>query len=133
MLANDITLAVDLLNTGVTTDEVFSCHERHLNRSVYIGEEHSPASRDNLGFYRTFPKTSGNFKGTCKSALKFTKDFEVEGVDSTTTVTAPAIMEVSFSLPVGLTEAQMLVIRQRAIALLDDDTVMDDLNRLQMV
>jgi len=57
----------------------------------------------------------------------------VTGVDGTTTVTAPIIVEVSFSVPVGATAAQTMLHRQRALALLDLDSVMAPLNDQLMI
>lgn len=127
MLANTITLPVDLANTGSTTDLVLTRLEEFQNRSVYKTPTHSLITRDTLSFYRTMPKKSGNFNGVAKSALKFTVDKEVEGVDTTTTIVAPQIGEISFSLPIGFTAAEALVLRQRLIAALDDDTIMAQL------
>jgi hypothetical protein len=128
MLDNTITLAVDELNTDSTTDHEYSRYDEYQNRSVYNGPDNTLSSREILGFYRTTPSKSGNFKGVAKSSIKFTKDIEVEGVDSTTSVTAPMIVTISFSMPIGATSAEVVEERQKAIALLDDDTLMDRLN-----
>jgi hypothetical protein len=80
--------------------------------------------RDLMAFYRSVPKKSGNFNGVAKSAVKFTVDKEVEGVDSSTTVIAPLIGEISFSVPLGTTAAEAMELRQRMIAALDNDTIM---------
>lgn len=133
MQANTITLPVDILNDGNTTNEVYERFEEHLNRSVYIGENHVPEDRDQLMLYRTFPTKSGNFKGVMKTSFKLSKDFAVDGVDSTTSVTAPLIIEVNVSCPVGVSQADMLHARQRALALLDLDSVMTPLNSQGMV
>lgn len=136
MQSEEITLSVNTDNDDGTTaavDKVFSRYDEYQNRSEYISENHSVASRDKLGLYRTFPKANGNFRGTAKSAVKFTKDFSVEGVDATTTLTVPAIAEVGFSFPVGLTAAQTLEFRMGLVALLQDDTVMVPLTDQLMV
>ncbi len=134
MQPGSITLSVDTLNDGTTiVDNVYSRFEEFANRAIYIGANHQLDDRDTLSMYRTFPKANANFKGVAKSAVKFTKDFSVAGVDSSTTVTAPAIIDVSFSIPVGLTEAQLVVLRQRVLALLDNDVIMGPLNAQLMV
>lgn len=133
MQSNTITLAVDLLNNDSTTDYDFTRFEEYQNRSVYIGEDHQLTSRDTLSLYRTFPKSAGNFKGMSKCAMKFSQDIEVTGVDGLAALVAPIILEVSASIPVGATLAQQLVARQRAIALLDDDTIMVALMNQLMV
>jgi hypothetical protein len=128
MQANSITLAVDELNNASTTDHVYGRFDEYQNRSVYNHANHSLDSRDTLTMYRTFPKVSGNFKGMAKSAVKFSQDLSVDGVDGVASLVSPIIVEVSFSIPVGATAAEQLIARQRAIALLDDDTVMVALN-----
>lgn len=127
MQSNQITLAVDVDNDGGTTAAVISTYTRfdeYQNRSEYIHANHSVAVRDKMGFYRTFPKANGNFRGTSKCTIKFTKDYSVAGVDSQTTLIRPAIAEASFSLPVGLTPAQSLEFRMRLVAALRDDAIM---------
>lgn len=133
MQADQLVLPVDTQNTGVTTNETYTRYEEYQNRSVYIGAAHAPDARDMVAIYRTFPTKSGNFKGTSKSAVKLTYDHEVAGVDSSSTITAPVILDISFSVPVGVTAAQLTLIRQRAIALLDDDAFMNALNLQLMV
>lgn len=133
MLADVLTLAVDELNTDSTTDHVFDRFEEYQNRSVYTGVNHSVISRDSLSFYRTFPKVMGNFKGTAKCAMKFSKDYAVDGVDGIASLTSPLIIEVSCSVPVGIAVADQMIGRQRVIALLDDDSVMVKLMNQLMV
>lgn len=127
MLDNTITLDVDHDNDGGTTPDqtkTYTRYDEYQNRSEYISSTHTLGLRDKLGFYRTQPKVSGNFRGTAKSSVKFTQDYSVDGVDATTTVIVPGILEVSFSLPVGVTAAQSLELRMRAVALLMDDAIM---------
>lgn len=133
MQANVLTLAVDLLNTGTTTPEVYERFEEFQNRSTYIGAGHSLEARDTVNLYRTFPTKSGNFKGVAKTSVKFTKDFAVPAVDGVATLASPLIIEVSFSIPVGVAPASIRAARQRAISLLDSDVTMDALNIQLMV
>jgi len=136
MQDNSITLAVDVDNDGGTTAAVtlvFNRYEEYQNRSVYIATDHTLASRNQLGLYRTFPKVSGNFNGVAKSAIKLTQDYSVPGADATTTRVAPGLVDIGFSFPVGLTPAQTLELRMRAVALLLDDTVMIPLTDQLMV
>lgn len=132
MQPNELTLAVDLENTAVTTNKTYTRFEEYLNRAMYIGEGHSLSARNTLSFYRTMPRISGNFRGTAKTAVKFSRDLSLLGVDGTTVV-APQILEVSFSNPVGVTPAQSLEFRQYGVALLDRDDIMAALNDLLMV
>lgn len=128
MLDNTITLAVDKTNSGSLTSVAFSRQEEFQNRAKYISPAHTLAKRDTLDFYRTFPTKTKDFNGVAKSGFKFTVDTEVPGVDASTTRIAPQIAEVSFSLPIGFTTAQLVELRQRVIALLDNDTLMARIN-----
>jgi hypothetical protein len=65
-----------------------------------------------------------------RSEARLTESVEVEGVDTTTTVAGVATVALAFSIPLGTPESAVLLLRQRALALLDDDAIMDDLNHL---
>lgn len=135
-LDQTITLSVDTANTGTPSDQVFSRHDdqTYPNRTDYILKAlHTLAARCMLSFYRTLPKRAANFLGVAKTAFKFTQDIDVAGADPATTVQAPLILEVKFAVPVGATAAQVVELRQRAIALLDDDAIMDDVNMQQSI
>lgn len=134
MQPNEITLSVDEENDGVgPVNHVFTRFEEFQNRATYIMSDHSMSAKNTLGFYRTFPKKSGNFNGVSKTSFKFTKDILVDGADGVAQITAPIIVDVSFSIPVGATSAQILIARQKALALLDLDAVMTPLNEQLMV
>lgn len=133
MQPNTVTLPVDPANNSTVVNEVYTRYEETQNRTAYIGASHAPDDRDLLAIYRTFPTKSGNFKGVAKSSVKFTKDVEVAGVDSSTTLTSPIILDLSASIPVGASAADIKHARQRLIALLDDDTFMDGLQIQLMV
>lgn len=124
MQDNVITLSVDELNDANMSDHVFERIDSFSNRSVYHGESHNLVAVDKFSLYRSYPKVSGNFRGVGKTSVKFTKDYAVTGVDGLAALTSPIIAEVSFSVPVGVSEADQLIIRQRLIAILDDDDVM---------
>lgn len=132
-LSQDITISVDAANDSNPANQVYSRFDSYQNRSVYIGADHAPDARNMLGFYRTFPTKSGNFKGVAKTSVKFTQDVEVSGVDSSTTLTSPIILDLSFSVPVGAPVADLVEVRQRLLALIDNDTFMNSLNIQQMV
>jgi hypothetical protein len=122
---NTITLSVDTLNDGTTVvDEVYTRYEDYPTRSIYIGEDHSVNDgRETLTFYRTEPKVSGNYRGSAKVSYKFTKDFAVDGADGVSSIVAPFIAEVKFSIPVGVASADALLVRQRLVSLTDLDSV----------
>lgn len=134
MQPDTITLSVDEENDGVgPVNHAYTRFEEFQNRSTYIGPNHTMSSRNTLSLYRTFPKASGNFKGVSKTSLKFSQDLQVDGADGVSQLTAPIIVDVSFSIPVGATHAQILIAQQRALALLDLDSVMTPLNEQLMV
>lgn len=133
MQPDQLTLSVDVANNGTLVAETYTRYEEFQNRSKYIGSGHTPGSRNEFGIYRSFPTKTGNFKGVGKTSVKFTEDKSVPGVDSSTTISAPVILEVSFSVPVGISASDMKHYRQRCIALLDSDIFMDALNLQLMV
>jgi hypothetical protein len=133
MQPNQLVLPVDPMNNGTVVPETYERFEEFQNRSVYIGETHVNEARDTVNLYRSFPTKSGNFKGVAKTTVKLSKDVVVAGVDSSTSLTAPAIIEINFSFPVGMTAAAVKVCRQRAVAALDSDEIMDPLNNQLMV
>lgn len=129
MQPNDITLTVDETNDGSTTadvDHIYTKFDLFNTRSVYHHSAHEPDMRDMLSFYRTPAKASGNSRGTQKSAFKFTKDWTVVGRDGSNIV-LPGYLEVNASIPLGVTDAQVMVQRQKAIALLDLDLIVNAL------
>jgi hypothetical protein len=123
---NVITLSVDLANDGNPVNKVYTSYDSYQNRSSYIGADHVTSLRDTIAFYRTFAKASGNFRGVKKCAIKHTLDVSVFGVDGSN-ILAPLIAEVKFSIPEGTPPAVILAMRQRTLALLDLDAVMDPL------
>jgi hypothetical protein len=133
---NEIAITVDEANDGSTTADVVHTYERYLdyeNRAVYKHDtNHTLSSRDTLSLLRTFPKANGNFRGQAKSTAKFTKDVIVTGLDGENIV-APVIVSLEFSVPVGLSSSEMLLARQKMVALADLDSVMDELNLNLMI
>lgn len=131
MQPNVITLTVDEANDGSTTadvDYLYTRYDTYNTRSIFNGNQHLPDKRQTLALYRTPAKANGNFRGTSKSSFKFTTDIIVAGVDGTTTVTSPIIFEVSASIPLGATVAQVKLEQQKAVAALRHATFPGDLN-----
>lgn len=131
MQADTIVLPVDVLNNGTTVDQSYVRSEEQLNRTTYRGPGHSLIARNVLQMYRTPPKRVAEDFGTAKSAVKFTKDVSVPS--GTSTVSKPLIIEVNFSTPVGVSNADLLAMRQAVVALLDADSVMVPLVSLQEI
>jgi len=120
MLDNTITLQVDVLHDAVLVPHPFTRFEQFLNRTVYVGPGSSDAYRNQMTLLRSTPTESGNFRGVKKTSLKFTKDVGVIGVDATTLNVAPIIGAVNFSIPVGASAAEVLIVREHLIAALND-------------
>lgn len=131
MLDNEITLPVDVLNNGTTVNKLYVRAEEYLNRTVYTGPAHNLVSRDTLGVYRTPVKKSGPDLGTAKSAIKLTEDITVLNAVGEN-VSKPAIVNVDASLPVGITPAKALELRQRTIACLDHAFAAQLMEKLQV-
>lgn len=122
MQPDQLNLSVDPANDSNPVVEVYDRYEELTNRTTYVGAAHLPDKRDTVALYRSQPTKTGNFKGVGKTAVKLTNDVEVSGVDSSTTLTAPIILELSASVPVGTTEAELIHALQRMVALLDDNS-----------
>lgn len=134
MQPNEITVAVDVLNNGTTTNKIYQRFDDSTpNKSLYVTSVHTMMSRDTLALFRTFPKPSGNFAGVSRTTIKFSRDVIVPGVDSTTNQTSQIIAEVNFSIPVGINAAQTKEVRQQVIGLLDLDSIMGPLNDSLMI
>lgn len=128
MLENSYTLQVDVANNGTLVPQVVNRHDATAGYSTYIGEDHSLSQRDIIQFYRS-PVAKGLDGGRAKSKFKITEDLEVIPCSGTCSVLTPMIGEVSFSLPILATDAQILELRQRMIAVLDNDALMSKLNQ----
>jgi len=132
MQPDTITIACDVLNNGTTENHVFTRYREEGLKSTYIGPNHSPMAFDMLSLTANTPKPSGNFPGTQKSTFKRSKQFTVVGVNGENVV-LPAIVEVSFSIPSGVSVADQLVLRQEVLNLLDQDALMVPLNNLGVI
>lgn len=133
MQPNSITLAVDTANNGTLSNKEFTRFESLTNRSTYIGPGHTLQSRNCIQLYRTLPKRAGNFLGSAKTSLKLTVDVEVPNADGTGTIVAPMIVEVSYSIPVGIVPAVIVEGRQTVVAISDRDDIMTPFNGLLLI
>lgn len=115
MLENTLTL--NLANGGTPVNISIARIDVLQNRSVYHEPTHSTTMRKTVGFYRTLPKRSGDFLGVAKSAVKSTIDLPVLNAKGET-ITSPVIGEISFSVPIGATEANIDSLLDRLEALI---------------
>lgn len=131
-MLDTFTVQVDEANNAVNVATLFTKVDYSGNKSIFQAPAHSLLLRDKLEFFRTYPTKSGNFNGVAKCGFKLTDDEIVAGVDQSTSLVAPEIGQVSFSVPVGVTAASSKKLRQRIIAILDNDTIMDKLFNLEV-
>jgi hypothetical protein len=132
MLANTITCpsAVFLKETDgddTTTQLVLTRLEETVNRSTYGettthagGQLHSVTARNQVQFYRTYPKRTGSSRGAAKLTMKWTRDVTVANADGSGDIVLPLIGEVSFSIPVGANHWEISNLRRRIASLLTD-------------
>lgn len=129
MQENIIEFDVNENHDGTTiVERMLRRAEEGNGRSVYHMDGHTRLRRQTLTLLRTYAKKVGSFNGTDKTAFKFTLDKEVQAVDPTSSVVAPLIAEVSFSIPVGTSPENVLALRQTLVAVLNFDQMMDRLH-----
>lgn len=123
-LPSTITADVDTDTSGVFTTTGIAAlsftrlGDEGLNKSTYVETtNHSVISRDMLNFYSTPAKPSGNSCGIQRSAIKRTRDFSVDTRDGSGTHYLPARCQISFDLPVGMTDAQRRVFILESVAI----------------
>lgn len=107
-------------------------HEESANRTTYVDDTtHSVAQRDQVQFYRTFPKRSGSSRGSAKVSFKLTRDVTVPNASGDGEIVLPLIGECSFSLPVGTNQYAIDNLRKKIRGILNDSPIaVDDLLHL---
>lgn len=129
MQANTLTLPVDTTNNGTTTNRNYNRYREEPEKTEYRGPDHAGIVQDTLTITRKSPTRNGNFLGAYRTKAQFAQSYDVIGLDGTTQKGINATISIEVVAPLGLTDAQLKELRQRALALLDNDTVMDALNR----
>jgi len=121
MQPNTIAYTYDHDNDGGSTAAVAVTQTRfaeELNKSTYRTAAHNTTVQtDTLNFYRTLAKRSGEYLGSEKTALKRTKTHVVENA-SGLDIKAPAIADLSFSFPVGVSAADKLAFYMELVGFL---------------
>lgn len=121
MQPNTIAYTYDHDNDGGTTAAIavtLTRHAEELDKSTYRTADHNGAVQtDLMQFYRTSAKRSGEFLGVEKTAIKRTKTFVVPNASGLDTK-VPSIVELSASLPFGLTPAEKLAVLMEHIGFL---------------
>jgi len=126
---SDLTFNVDVLHDTNLVAKVFE-YARSLRdgmKSLFFGPDNTTSEPDTLSFEVTDPKQNGNFRGVTRPKIVRTRTAVVDGVDETTQLVQPLIGKLEFSIPVGTLPADILLLRQEIVAILNDDTVMDKL------
>jgi hypothetical protein len=126
MQANELTTQTSIYlneDTGADTASetlTYTRLEETVNRSTYGeteshtgGHVHSVSMRNQLQFYRTYPKRSGSSRGAAKLTAKWTRDIEVPNADGSGNIVLPLIGELSFSIPVGASHEEVSNLRRR--------------------
>jgi len=128
-MSDQITINVDVLNDSNLVAKVFTKARTLLNgaRTLFFGPSHETSLPDTLAMSVTDAKPNGNYKGVTRPSVKRTSTIVVAGQDPATSITCPLIGNIEFSIPVGASSAQCMIIRQELIAILDDDTIMEPL------
>jgi hypothetical protein len=78
------------------------------NKVPYVGPSHTFTTKDLLTLGRIDPKPTATYAGNARYEVKRTKTVELNGDSSTT---ADAIITTSFSLPVGMAQADVNSLR----------------------
>jgi len=123
MQANTITVQTDAAGDDVIVPEVYTRAQETLNKTTYEGPQHSLVLRDILQLSRVAPKPNSISRGSAKTKIKFTLDVEVANPKGDGTITMAAIGEVSYSLPIGMTVADQMILCERLHALSGDQVV----------
>lgn len=110
MLANSMTIDTTLtgtlsLSAAAEAEEVVFTRKRYVaDKSEYHADDHSEESQHKVEFYRTPAKASGNYRGSQKAKVKYTKDVTVPNRDGSGNIVAPIVVTLGFSYPLGTTD-----------------------------
>lgn len=128
MLDNEIVIPVAVVMGGATTD--ISCRRADFSsgKSLYKLPGHSYAAKNQLQCFANEPKPSGNFMGTRRTSVKYTHGVTVAGRDLSTSVVAPIIVELSCSIPVGVSDEDAIAARQVIVCFAGQAEVINTLN-----
>lgn len=82
---------------------VYTADRVQPDNVAYVSPANTVTSIDKFEMGRVYPKPQGTFKGVAKPSCKITKTVVV---NATTGETAPLIASTSFSVPVGIPDAE---------------------------
>lgn len=90
--------------TITVNTKTFKLHRALPDSSVYKGPANTLAKVDILTFKRVMPKPSNDFTSVGRPSIKRTRDVTVDAVSGKT---RPAVLELTGSLPLGITAAEV--------------------------
>lgn len=133
MQANIITIQNDPAGNDVIVPEEYTRTQPLLNKTVYEGPQHTLESKDTLTLSRQYAKANAISRGSAKSSIKNTLDVLVPNSKGDGEITMVAVVETTYSLPIGISEADALALCERNHALTGDRAVRDQLvNKLHV-
>lgn len=95
----DATITLPVVGGDVDVDR----YSEEKDKSTYLFDGATWASRKEISFLRSTPKASGAYPGNARGTFKITWDTEV--VDKLgNTIVAPIIATVQYSIPVGASD-----------------------------
>lgn len=95
-----------------------------LNKVVFRSNHHTLQDRDLCELFRSFPKKNGLFPGMAKSTAKFTLDSTIPNTAGEE-MSAPVIVTVKCSVPLGTSPAVTDAMRSRLAAFVATDVFKD--------
>lgn len=84
--------------------KIFKIQRTQPDSVVYKGPAGSLSKTDSLVFKRTMPKPSSDFTSVGRPSIKRTRDVVVDSISGKT---RPAVLELTGSLPVGMTAVEI--------------------------
>lgn len=134
MQPDQISINVDVANDDNIVQQTYNrVTSPGTSTSLYRMEGSDLVNKDELRFTGSLPKRNGNFQGVIRSGVRLSKDQEVPGVDTTTSIDSLVVMALDCSIPVGTPTATIVELRQRMHALIDSDAIMQPLNELAVI
>jgi hypothetical protein len=117
MLPDSITLPVDVLDDATLVDYVYTRYRpAGADASIFVNTAtHDSGNRDEMKVGFKAGVRSGNYRGSDKTALKFTITTTPTGVDGTD-IDALKLASVETSIPVGTTDADIVEMEQLVVA-----------------
>lgn len=99
----------------IFNSKTFTLDRQTPDANDYVGANHTLSIKDVVRLSRVFPKPIPGFKGVARPKAKFTRTVVIDAV---TGATSDAILDISGSLPVGMTEADITALLADAAAFL---------------